>query len=216
MPNPSSPKIDGCPPVISGQPGEAGPKPDRTANHKENNGADQDQPVLARCPDCQKNGGCILGIRAAFKIPKTRCPATGLPRTKIYEATSPKPENNFNPPVESYELKKEGAKTGHRIVLGRSYCRYIRSHKTQPNAKFQNQLPKSLRKRTRKKGTVEAPAAAPPATGAAAAQPGAAEGPAVPPTSAEVPTAPVGFTNNPPPPPPPTEADNSANPEAGA
>jgi hypothetical protein len=181
-----------------------------------NNGSDPDQPILARCPDCQKDGGSILGIRAAFKIPRTRCPATGLPRTRIYDATSPKPENNFNPPVESYEIKKEGAKTGHRIVLGASYRRYIRSHKTQPNAKYQGQLPKPLRKRPRKKGKVESPATAPPATRTAAPKPGAAERPAVPPTTADAPAAPVGFTNNPPPPPPPPEADNFSIPEVGA
>ena len=191
----------------------AQPKPEM---RREDNGSDEDQPVFALCPDCQKEGRCILGIRAGFKIPKTRCPATGLPRTLIYEATSPKPENNFKPPVESYEIKKKGAKTGHRIVQGRSYCHFIRSHKTQPNAKYQDQLPKSLRKRARKQGTVEAPATPPPATGTAAAQPGAAEGPAVPPTTAEAPAAPKGFTTNPPQPPPPTEADNSSSPEAGA
>jgi hypothetical protein len=162
-------------------------------------GPNQDPVVLARCPDCQSIGGCILGIRAAFEIPKSKCPATGVCRTKFYALTSPKPENNFHPPVDSYELKQPGAKTGDRIVVGASYCRFIRSHKTQPSGKYAKKKSRTPRKRPAvdnlpKPGTIITP---PP--------------PADPPT----PTATSAVVNNaPPPPPPPPPADDNPSPEA--
>jgi hypothetical protein len=133
----------------------------------------------AHCADCLGSGGCILGIPAAFRVPKARCAVTGLSRTYIYEVTSSKKENNFDPPVISYELKQPGAKTGVRIVNGRSFCQHVRKHQIRPGRPAK----KVRRANTQKKVTAANSKIVAPLVG----------------------TVPVADQTNPPPPPPPVD-----------
>jgi hypothetical protein len=159
-----------------------------------------DQPVPARCPDCQEMGGCRLGIRAAFRIPQDGCLATGISRTAIYYATSPTEENQFNPPVQSYEIRKAGAKSGVRVVDGRSWCNYVRSQPPSPKV-----AKKSKAKRTKTPRTKTAPKnpANVPAAVTTAVPPSADTTPTI---SAAPPVPGNGPVSPPPPPPPPEES----------
>lgn len=99
-------------------------------DHNKTNDKDG-QPMLARCPDCAGNGGCVLGIRAAFRIPKYFCRATGLSRTYIYGVTTvPKGEKAAS--VIAYDIREPGADRGVRIVNGPSFCQHVRSHQVRP------------------------------------------------------------------------------------
>jgi len=159
-----------------------------------------DQPVPALCPDCREMGRCRLGIRAAFRIAKDGCPATGICRTTIYAATSPTEENQFEPPVKSFEIKKAGAKSGVRVVDGRSWCNYVRSQPPSPKV-----AKKSKAKRTKTPRTKTAPKnpANVPAAVTTAVPPSADTTPT---NSAASPVPGNGPFSPPPPPPPPEES----------
>ena len=160
------------------------------------------EPVLARCPDCREVGGCRLGIRAAFRIEKAGCTATGICRTTIYDATSPTKENQFNPPVQSYEIKKAKAKSGVRVVDGQSWCNWVRRQKPSPKASKNSRAKqqKTPRTKTASKNPANVPAAAD------TALPASAE---TTPTISAAPPAPGNGPGLPPPPPPPPEESST-------
>lgn len=62
-----------------------------------------------------------------LRLPKPGllCPFTGLSRSAINELILPTPRNNFTPPVKSFCLRQQGAKTGIRLVAYNSLRDYI-------------------------------------------------------------------------------------------
>ena len=165
-------------------------------------GSNQSQPALAKCPDCLGFGGCLLGLPALFEMPEQKCSATGLWRTRLYKLTSPTEDNGFHPPVESFEERNEGARTGHRMILGASLCRHIRNHKTKPSS--QNSAKKKKKSRSANKNVASNKTPKPVTTPTPP-----------PPADPPAPTATSAVANNtPPPPPPPPPEDDNPSPEA--
>ena len=64
-----------------------------------------------------------------IRLPKggTRCPFTGLSRSKLNQLVLPCKENGFKPPVESKVLRNRGAIRGTRLIVFDSLINYLRS-----------------------------------------------------------------------------------------
>jgi len=63
------------------------------------------------------------------RLPKggTRCPYTGLSRSKLNQLVLPCKENGFEPPVESKVLRNKGTIRGTRLIVFDSLINYLRS-----------------------------------------------------------------------------------------
>lgn len=59
------------------------------------------------------------------------CPHTGLTRAALNELILPTERNGFKPVVDSYVLKKKGARTGIRLISFSSLMEHIKAHKQQ-------------------------------------------------------------------------------------
>ena len=57
-----------------------------------------------------------------------RCPHTGLSRSALNELILPTAANGFRPPVKSFVLRRNGARTGIRIISYASLVSYILDH----------------------------------------------------------------------------------------
>lgn len=152
--------------------------------------------ALARCPDCLEVGGCRRGIPAMFRIEPEGPQVVPLCRTKFYDLTSPKPSNNHTPPVEAIDERQAGAKTGVRLVIGESLCRYLRSKTIRPAQNTQ----KKSRQRKQRQGD-KSPQATSPGSHAGATIPGPETNNITPPILTAPPVS--GNSSNLPPPPPP-------------
>ena len=62
------------------------------------------------------------------RLPKsgTRCPHTGLSRSKLNQLVLPCKENDFKPPVESKSVRSRGTIRGARIIVFDSLINYLR------------------------------------------------------------------------------------------
>ena len=62
-----------------------------------------------------------------IRLPKsgTRCPHTGLSRSKMNQLVLPCKENDFKPPVESKVLRKRGIIRGTRLIVFDSLMEYL-------------------------------------------------------------------------------------------
>ena len=62
------------------------------------------------------------------RLPKggTRCPYTGLSRSKLNQLVLPCKENDFKPPVESKVLRSRGTIRGTRLIVFDSLINYLR------------------------------------------------------------------------------------------
>ena len=62
-----------------------------------------------------------------IRLPKsgTRCPYTGLSRSKMNQLVLPCKENDFKPPVESKVLRKRGTIRGTRLIVFDSLMEYL-------------------------------------------------------------------------------------------
>jgi hypothetical protein len=67
--------------------------------------------------------------------PGTRCPFTGLSRGFMNTLILPMEANGHKPPVRSYALRRNGAKTGVRLISGTSLVNFILAHAETGNAK---------------------------------------------------------------------------------
>jgi hypothetical protein len=68
-------------------------------------------------------------VRPEFiRLPKggTRCPHTGLSRSKLNQLVLPCKENDFKPPVESKSVRSRGTIRGARIIVFDSLINYLR------------------------------------------------------------------------------------------
>ena len=63
------------------------------------------------------------------RLPKggTKCPYTGLSRSKLNQLVLPCKENGFKPPVESKVLRNKGSILGTRLIVFDSLINYLRS-----------------------------------------------------------------------------------------
>ena len=63
-----------------------------------------------------------------IRLPKggTRCPHTGLSRSKLNQLVLPCKENDFKPPVESKSVRSRGTIRGARIIVFDSLINYLR------------------------------------------------------------------------------------------
>ena len=61
------------------------------------------------------------------RLPKsgTRCPYTGLSRSKMNQLVLPCKENDFKPPVQSKVLRKRGTIRGTRLIVFDSLMNYL-------------------------------------------------------------------------------------------
>ena len=69
-----------------------------------------------------------IPIKPEFiRLPKsgTRCPHTGLSRSKMNQLVLPCKENDFKPPVESKVLRKRGTIRGTRLIVFDSLMEYL-------------------------------------------------------------------------------------------
>ena len=57
----------------------------------------------------------------------TRCPHTGLSRSKLNQLVLPCKENGFKPPVESKVLRNKGTIRGTRLIVFNSLINYLHS-----------------------------------------------------------------------------------------
>ena len=67
-------------------------------------------------------------VRPEFvRLPKggTRCPHTGLSRSKMNQLVLPCKENDFKPPVESKVLRNRGTIRGTRLIVFDSLMEYL-------------------------------------------------------------------------------------------
>ena len=67
-------------------------------------------------------------VRPEFvRLPKsgTRCPYTGLSRSKMNQLVLPCKENDFKPPVESKVLRSRGPIRGTRLIVFDSLMEYL-------------------------------------------------------------------------------------------
>jgi hypothetical protein len=62
------------------------------------------------------------------RLPKggTRCPYTGLSRSKMNQLVLPCKENDYKPPVESKVLRSRGTIRGTRLIVFDSLINYLR------------------------------------------------------------------------------------------
>jgi hypothetical protein len=60
--------------------------------------------------------------------PGTLCPYTGMARSALNELILPTRRNGFKPPVRSFCLRQEGARTGIRLIDYASLRTYILAH----------------------------------------------------------------------------------------
>ena len=70
----------------------------------------------------------LISVRPEFaRLPKsgTRCPYTGLSRSKMNQLVLPCKENDFKPPVESKVLRKRGTIRGTRLIVFDSLMEYL-------------------------------------------------------------------------------------------
>ena len=58
---------------------------------------------------------------------RTRCPHTGLSRSKLNQLILPCKENGFKPPVESKVLRNKGTIRGTRLIVFDSLINYLHS-----------------------------------------------------------------------------------------
>jgi hypothetical protein len=61
------------------------------------------------------------------RLPKggTRCPHTGLSRSKLNQLVLPCKENDFKPPVESKSVRSRGTIRGTRLIVFDSLMEYL-------------------------------------------------------------------------------------------
>ena len=70
----------------------------------------------------------LTSVKPEFiRLPKsgTRCPYTGLSRSKLNQLVLPCKENDFKPPVESKVLRKRGTIRGTRLIVFDSLMNYL-------------------------------------------------------------------------------------------
>ena len=62
-----------------------------------------------------------------IRLPKggTRCPHTGLSRSKLNQLVLPCKENDYKPPVESKVLRSRGTIRGTRLIVFDSLMNYL-------------------------------------------------------------------------------------------
>jgi len=65
-----------------------------------------------------------------IRLPKNgeQCPYSGLTRSFINSVILATPSNSFKPPVQSFVIRKKGARTGVRLVSYESLRQYILQH----------------------------------------------------------------------------------------
>ena len=63
-----------------------------------------------------------------IRLPKsgTRCPHTGLSRSKLNQLVLPCKENDYKPPVESKALRNRGSIRGTRLIVFDSLMNYLK------------------------------------------------------------------------------------------
>ena len=63
-----------------------------------------------------------------LRLPKsgTRCPYTGLSRSKLNQLVLPCKENDYKPPVESKVLRNRGTIRGTRLIVFDSLMNYLK------------------------------------------------------------------------------------------
>ena len=67
-------------------------------------------------------------VRPEFaRLPKsgTRCPHTGLSRSKLNQLVLPCKENDFKPPVDSKSVRSRGTLRGTRLIVFDSLMEYL-------------------------------------------------------------------------------------------
>ncbi len=71
-----------------------------------------------------------------IRLPRvgSNCPHSGMSRAALNSVILPNEGNNYHPPVESFVLKRKGARTGIRLISYQSLIDYIHLHK-QPSGK---------------------------------------------------------------------------------
>ena len=70
----------------------------------------------------------LTSVKPEFiRLPKsgTRCPHTGLSRSKMNQLVLPCKENDFKPPVESKVLRNRGTIRGTRLIVFDSLMEYL-------------------------------------------------------------------------------------------
>jgi len=73
--------------------------------------------------------GASTTVKPEFvRLPKsgTRCPYTGLSRSKLNQLVLPCKENDYKPPVESKSVRSRGTIRGARIIVFDSLINYLR------------------------------------------------------------------------------------------
>ena len=72
--------------------------------------------------------GASTSVKPEFvRLPKggTRCPHTGLSRSKLNQLVLPCKENDFKPPVESKSVRSRGTIRGTRLIVFDSLMEYL-------------------------------------------------------------------------------------------
>ncbi len=70
----------------------------------------------------------LTSVKPEFvRLPKggTRCPHTGLSRSKLNQLVLPCKENDFKPPVESKSVRSRGTIRGTRLIVFDSLMEYL-------------------------------------------------------------------------------------------
>jgi hypothetical protein len=69
-----------------------------------------------------------------IRLPRVgfQCPHSGMTRAALNGLVLPTADNDFKPPVDSYVLKRKGARTGIRLISYESLLAYIHAHKQLP------------------------------------------------------------------------------------
>jgi hypothetical protein len=71
------------------------------------------------------------------KVGKT-CPYSGLSRSFLNGLILPMKSNRFTPPVRSFVIRKNGSKTGVRLISWLSLKKFIEAHAENGNGKGEN------------------------------------------------------------------------------
>lgn len=85
-----------------------------------------------------------------IRLPKSgsRCPWSGLSRSKLNELILPSPDNNHSPPVRSVSLRKAGQLKAARLVDFASLINYLRQlEREQAVSAAYPQIPKAVQER---------------------------------------------------------------------
>jgi hypothetical protein len=72
--------------------------------------------------------GASTTVKPVFiRLPKsgTRCPHTGLSRSKLNQLVLPCKENDFKPPVDSKSVRSRGTLRGTRLIVFDSLMEYL-------------------------------------------------------------------------------------------